>query len=184
MGGLTYTNLVVQFARYDSPLFEIWRAWDAPQTANYALAPSPEDAVPDPDYPGFVLNNGAILITKGRWNYTAEDGFSSNFSQGDGAFRYRKPCAYRVMALDDLNGKMCVVPKDGTFWQRDAVAVPVNGTIVLGPYAEDRYLFVGRGLLRLESGEEVVNTVPLKITAGEAVLVTAEAAALGLLMWK
>lgn len=181
---LTYTNIVVQFARIDSPLFEIWRAWDAPQTANYVLAPTPADAQPDPDYPGFVFNPGAILITKGRWNYTAEDGFSSNFAMGDGAFRHRKPCSYRVMALDELNGKMCVVPKDGTFWQRDAVAVSSGDTLTLGPYAEDRYLFVGRGRLVIAGGEEVINTVPFRIAAGAAVSLVAEAAALGLLMWK
>lgn len=184
MADLVYTNLQVQFARTDTPLFEIWRAWDAPMTANYVLAPAPEDATPDPDYAGFVLNLGGILFTKGRWNYTAEDGFSSTFRAGDGAFRHRKPCSYRVMALDELNGQMCVMPKDGTFWQRDGVAVPAGETLTLGPWDQDCYLFVGRGLLHLDDGSEIINTMPFKVAAGESVNVTAASAALALLMWK
>lgn len=181
---MIYTNIQVNFATYDTPLFSIWRAWDVPETANYVLASTPSTAVSDPNYQGFVYSNTAILFTKGKWNYTASDGFSSTFREGDGGLKHRKPLSYRVVALDKLNGKICVEPKDGTFWEREVVSVPNMESITLGPWFEDRYLFVGTGKLVMVTGELVQNTTPLKIAANTIVKLTSESAALALLMWK
>lgn len=177
------TNITAEYTTTETPLFYLYRWWDVPQTGNYGLPPMPAGFTLDPNYPDMALSDTALLITKGMWTYVSGD-LSSTFSTGDGAFRHRRPGFYRVIAIAPLNGQLCVLPKDGAIWGRQVVAVPSGETLNIGPFPEDRYLIVGRGLLTLSNGEEILNTVPLRVAAGEPLSITAGAAALALLMWK
>jgi hypothetical protein len=178
---LTYTNLQVAFAQYDTPLFSIWRTWDMPETSNYVLPAT--TGIDDPNYPGMIFADTAILFTRGRWSYDCND-VVSTFSAGDGGIKSRYPQAYRVMARDAQNGKICVRPKDGEIWERSVVAIPNQEAMDLGPWDEDRYLIVGSGKLLLDNDVEIISTTPFKVTAGDMVHVRATAAVLALLMWK
>ena len=180
-----YTNLRVQFVEYDTPLFQMWRAWDVPASASYVLLEADPRLPPDPEYPGYVISDTAILFTRGHWRYEnpALPGGETTFGLGDGAFRHRLPNRYRIRAMDETNGKLCVRPKDGAIWGRSAICVPNMESLILGPWPTDRYLFVGKGRLVLDDGSDVDNTTPLCIPANTTMNVTSTNAAFALLMW-
>jgi hypothetical protein len=165
------------------PLFDVNRIYDVPKGFVFYGDPAKDDAIPGMT-PNTSKDSEIAYIPKGSWRIDTrlhpEGGFDA--VSGEGLWPDRWNSRIRFTATGDVNGWICVQPKDSTMWNRSLVKIHDGDSMTLDVSSSDQYLVIVEGCLLTDLQHNKNEMV--KIPANTQPKITAQGESIAIRLWR